>query len=123
MATRQEAFDKLLGDLDSVQGSQGTMIVSKTGEVIAANIGKGFSQDKISALASDAVNVVNKVTAELNYGTPETMVIESSRGKFATIAAEKAGAFLIVIGSEDMNVGMLKMTLQEAIESFDEEMK
>ncbi|MCI5119356.1 MAG: hypothetical protein D3913_15760, partial [Candidatus Electrothrix sp. LOE1_4_5] len=86
------------------------------------NISKGFSQDKISALVADAVTIVNRVTNELNYGVPETMVVESNRGKFALIHAEKAGAFIIAIGSETMNVGMLKMDLKDAIDSFDSEM-
>jgi predicted regulator of Ras-like GTPase activity (Roadblock/LC7/MglB family) len=50
------------------------------------------------------------------------MIVESNRGKFALIHAEKAGAFIIAIGSETMNVGMLKMDLKDAIDSFDSEM-
>jgi predicted regulator of Ras-like GTPase activity (Roadblock/LC7/MglB family) len=119
---RQEIFDRLLEKLGNAQGSDGCIIVTQAGEVVAANIGKGFSQDKIAALAADAVKIVNRVTSELNYGTPETMVVESSRGKFALIHAAKAGAFIVAIGSESMNVGMLKMDLQDAIDSFDEEM-
>ncbi len=119
---RQEIFDKLLDKLSNAQGSDGCIIVTKQGEVIAANISKGFSQDKISALVADAVNIVNRVTNELNYGIPETMIVESNRGKFALIHAEKAGAFIIAIGSENMNVGMLKMDLKDAIDSFDNEM-
>ena len=122
MATRQEVFDNLLNNLGSQQGADGCIIVSKAGEVVAAKISKGFSQDKIAALAADAVTIATKVITELNYGTPDTMVVESNRGKFAMIAAEKAGVFIIVIGSETMNVGMLKMGLQDAISSFDAEM-
>jgi predicted regulator of Ras-like GTPase activity (Roadblock/LC7/MglB family) len=119
---RQEIFDNLLDKLGTAQGSDGCIIVTKQGEVIAANISKGFSQDKISALVADAVTIVNRVTNELNYGVPETMIVESNRGKFALIHAEKAGAFIIAIGSETMNVGMLKMDLKDAIDSFDSEM-
>ena len=119
---RQDVFDTLLNKLGGAQGSDGCIIVSQQGEVIAASLGKGFSQDKISALAADAVTIANRVTSELNYGAPETMIVESSRGKFALIHAEKAGAFIIAIGSETMNVGMLKMDLQQAINSFDDEM-
>lgn len=121
--TRQDAFDKILNELAGAQGSDGGIIVTQQGEVIAAKIGKGFSQDKVAALAADAVAIANRVTSELNYGTPETMIVESSRGKFALIHAEKAGAFIIAIGSETMNVGMLKMNLNSAIDSFNDEMR
>jgi predicted regulator of Ras-like GTPase activity (Roadblock/LC7/MglB family) len=120
---RQDAFDLILSKLSGAQGSDGCIIVSQQGEVIAANISKGFSQDKIAALAADAVTIANRVTSELNYGVPETMIVESSRGKFALIHAQKAGAFIIAIGSETMNVGMLKMDLKDAIDSFDGEMR
>ena len=46
----------------------------------------------------------------------------SSSYKFALIHAEKAGAFIIAIGTETMNVGMLKMDLKDAISSFEGEM-
>lgn len=120
--TRQDIFDTLLDKLAGAQGSDGCIIVTQQGEVIAAKISKGFSQDKISALAADAVAIATRVTTELNYGNSDTMVVESSRGKFALIHAEKAGAFIIAIGSETMNVGMLKMDLKDAIDSFDREM-
>jgi predicted regulator of Ras-like GTPase activity (Roadblock/LC7/MglB family) len=120
--TRQGVFDNILDRLGGAQGSDGCIIVSQQGEVIAAKISKGFSQDKISALAADAVTIANRVTSELNYGSPQTMIVESSRGKFALMHAEKAGAFIIAIGSEAMNVGMLKMDLKDAIDSFDGEM-
>lgn len=122
MGSRQDIFDRLLDKLGNARGSDGCIIVSKKGEVIAANLSKGFSQDKISALASDAVTIANKVTTELNYGTPKTMMVESSKGQFALMNTHKAGVFIIAIGSESMNVGMLKMDLAEAIDSFDEEM-
>ena len=119
---KAEVFEKLLENLTEVQGLSGCMIMSEKGEVIATNMSKGLSDEKVGALASQAIATAIKVIKELNYGTPETMMIESSRGKFATIQAQKAGVFIIGVGDESMNVGMLKMSMSEAIEAYDAEM-
>jgi len=119
---RQEVLDGILAKLDDISGSKGCMIVTKEGEVIASRMGKEFAQDKVAALAADAVTVINKVIAECNFGKPDTMVIEGTGGKFATVAAEKGGSFIILLGDKSMNVGMAKMSLREAIDAFDEEM-
>jgi len=119
---RQEVFDSIMTKLDDISGSKGCMIVTRDGEIIASKLDKGFAQEKVAALSADAVGVVNKVIAECNFGKPDTMVIEGTGGKFATVAAEKGGTFIIILGDKSMNVGMAKMSLREAIDSFDEEM-
>ena len=119
---KAEIFEKLLEKLNEVQGLTGCMIMSEKGEVIATNMSKGLSDEKVGALASEAITTGMKVTKELGFGTPETMMIESSRGKFTTVQAEKAGVFIIGVGDESMNVGMLKMSMTEAMQSYDDEM-
>ena len=121
MATKSEAFERLLTKLNEVQGVEGSMIVTRGGEIIAVNIGKGYAADKIAALTSNALETVLKVVKELDHGVPRLATIESARGKFAIVNAEKANVFIIGVGNESANVGMFKMALDEALQSYYDE--
>jgi len=119
MAT-QKQIDAILQKLDSIEGSLGGTLIGKDGMVIATRLDKRYAGDKIAALASDAVDTANKVITEGQFGKPNTMLIEGSDGKMCIINAAKAGIFITIIGTRELNIGMARMALQEAIDSFDD---
>ncbi len=117
---KQEVFDKILDELTHLEGSNGAAIVGIDGMLIASKLDKKYAQDKIAALISHTVNTANKVITEAALGKPDAFTIEGTEGKIVLMHSEKAKVFIFVIGSKDMNLGMARMILDDAVEDFDE---
>jgi predicted regulator of Ras-like GTPase activity (Roadblock/LC7/MglB family) len=123
MATYQQVFEAIMGRLDDVQGSLGAMIVSRSGEVLGSKLDRAFAQDKIAAMGTDMISMCDKVTGECKFGRPDIMVIEGDNGKIAAVNAEHDLGYLFLLGKSDMNVGMAKIILQEAVDDYEKRMK
>lgn len=123
MASYQEVFETVMSRLSEVQGSLGAMIVSKSGEVLGSKLDRAFAQDKIAAMGSDMIAMCDKVTTECKFGDPDIMVIEGDNGKVACVNAEHGLGYIFLLGKADMNVGMAKIILQEAVDEYEKRMK
>ncbi len=119
MATQRQ-IDAILTKLDGIDGSYGGLLVDRSGMVIASRLDKRYAGDKIAALTSAAINTASRVVKEADFGTPETMLIEGSDGKMALIHAAKGGFFISLVGSKGLNIGMARMALHEAMDTFDD---
>ncbi len=119
MAGKQEVFDKILERLDDIQGALGCAIVSRDGTIVASRIDKKYSPDKIAALSSQVVTQLTEICNSLNFGDLDNMILEGDNGKLGLIKAEKGGFFIFLIGNTEMNIGMARMSLQEAVDTFD----
>ncbi len=120
---KQEMLDKILNELTRIEGSEGAAIVGIDGMVIASKLDKKFAQDKMAALISHTVMTANKVLTEAALGKPDSVIIEGTDGKVVLMASEKAKVFIFVIGTKDMNLGMARIILDDAIEDFDDAIK
>lgn len=119
MAGKQEIFDKILEKLDDIQGALGCAIVSRDGTIVASRIEKKYAPDKIAALSSQVTSQLTEICKSLNFGDLDNMILEGDNGKLGLIKAERGGFFILLIGTSDMNIGMARISLQEAIEAFD----
>ena len=93
-------------------------MVSDDGMIIASRLDKRFAADKVAALASNLIASLKKVITELNFGEPQTLLVEGDIGKVSITEAPGGGMFIMLVGSADMNLGMARMILQEAIEKI-----
>ena len=111
----QARIEEVLDSLRNVEGSFGGVLVADDGMIIASRLDKRFAADKVAALASDLVTALKRVITELQFGEPKTMLIEGELGKVTVIEAPGGGMFILLIGSTDMNLGMARMALHEAM--------
>ncbi len=118
MATEKQ-INAILEKLDHIEGSHGGTLMSADGMVIATRLDKKFAADKVGALSSDVVRIATKVVTEAQFGTLDNMIIEGTEGKLCLINASRGGFFITIIGDRSLNVGMARMSLQEAIAEFD----
>ena len=114
----QAKIEQVLDTLRDVEGSFGSVLVADDGMIIASRLDKRFAADKIAALASDLVTALKRVITELQFGEPKTLLVEGDQGKVSIIEAPGGGMFIMLIGSSDMNLGMARMALSEAMEQI-----
>ena len=116
--TKLSKIEQVLDTLRGVDGSYGSVLVSDDGMIIASRLDKRFAADKVSALASNLITSLKKVITELQFGEPKTLLVEGTDGKVSIIEAPGGGMFILLIGSKDMNLGMARIALKEAMDEM-----
>ena len=120
MATKQEAIDKILAELDGVDGSWGGALLSKDGMIIASRFDKRYADDKVAALVSSAIATTNKIIKEAVFGVLDTLLIEGTDGKLAIISSKTGRVFIALIGTRDLNIGLARISLEDAMEDLED---
>ena len=110
---------KVLENLSQLAGFEGGAIVSDEGLIIASRFAKKMPEEKEAALISETVRLAKRVTAEAGWGELDNMVIEGTNGKLV-LYKTKLG-FVAVFGSKDLNLGLARVTLDEASQELDKE--
>ncbi len=112
-------MEKVLEALAALSGFEGAAVVSDEGLILASKFVKKYAQDKVAALVSETLNLAKKVVKEADWGDLDNMLIESGKGSKMVIYKTDLG-FIVLIGSGDLNLGLARVTVDEAAETLDE---
>lgn len=104
--TKKEELEKLLVSLRDVGNIEGLSVVSKDGLIISSLLDERFDGETLGAMVATMGGAAETVVGELKMGTPERIVVESSKGKVIAVEAGK-NAILVVISSPNAPLGML----------------
>jgi len=110
---------------ESVEGLQGTVVVSLDGFVVAAHLPSGNGRRKgasgaadspqVAAMAASIIAISDKVLAQLARGTISRVLIDGSEGGIIVVPAG-AEAALAVMVSHDAKLGLVMLVLQRSAE-------
>ncbi len=114
---KDNLYEKILDELSGLAGFEGAAIVSDDGLIIASRFVKKYAQDKVAALIAETLRGAKRVTTEAGWGEPDNMVIEGDTGKLV-LYKTKFG-FVAVFGNRELNLGLARVTLDEAAEDLD----
>jgi len=108
-------LEKILVDLNAIDGVNGSIVTGKDGLVIAQRAPPDTDVDLASAMAA---TTGEKAVAELKQGEIEQAMIEGSAGKTLIIAGKNA--ILMVITSPDVNLGLIRIEMRRCIKEIEE---
>ena len=114
---KEKVYEKILDELSGLAGFEGAAIVSDDGLIIASRFVKKYAQDKVAALIAETLRGAKKVTTEAGWGEPDNMVIEGDSGKL--VLYKTRFGFVAVFGNKELNLGLARVTLDEAAEDLD----
>ena len=115
---REDLYGRVLDELSGLAGFEGAAIVSDDGLIIASRFVKKYAQDKVAALIAETLRGAKKVTTEAGWGEPDNMVIEGDSGKL--VLYKTRFGFVAVFGNKELNLGLARVSLDEAAEDLDE---
>ncbi len=113
-----EKFEKVLDKLSSLSGVEAAGIVSEDGLILAARAVRNIPEEKLAALLTDVVKVAEKVAKLANWGEIDNLIIEGDRGK-AVVYTTKYG-YVAIFGSNDLNLGLARVTAEEAVDILED---
>ena len=97
-----------LTELNKEVGVRGSVIVTRDGIVVAADVGGGLRQEAVAAMASSIILATEKAAKDVGLGSLRQFILTSAYGKMVFVDLERA--FLVVVA--DMTID-LDMTLLE----------
>jgi len=111
-------LEKILADLNGVEGVDGSLVAGKDGLIIAERAPEGTDVDLACAMASTIFGTGEKAAAELKQGEVEQAMIEGTAGKTLLIAGEEA--ILMSMTKADVNLGLVRIEMKRCIKEIEE---
>ena len=90
---------------DNVTGITGTAVASRDGLIVRADI-SGVNPDNLAAIAATWLALTQRMSREVGQGTLREAMTRSTGG-YVAVYAIGAGAVLVVIGDEGLDVARL----------------
>lgn len=119
MADIINMVDKILADTKKVGGIEASVVASRDGLLIAANIPSsiGARAETFAAMSATMLGAAETATTELGKGIPDRIIVESEHGKLiATGAGSKA--LLVVLTNPNAGLGLILVELEKAAEKI-----
>ncbi len=104
---------QVLADLNRTSGVVGSMLVGEDGIIIATDMNAADSDDAVGALAASITASVRKSLERLQHHDLDQITVEAEGGNLF-LSASKPG-ILVVKTEEDVNIGLVRLEIRNAI--------
>jgi len=111
-------LEKILSDLNGVEGVTGSLIAGKDGLLISQRAPEGIDVDLACAMASTLIGTGEKATKELKQGDVYQVMIEGSAGKILLISGKDA--ILLAMTEPNVNLGLVRIEMKRCIKDIEE---
>jgi predicted regulator of Ras-like GTPase activity (Roadblock/LC7/MglB family) len=106
-----------LDRITRVGGVWGALLVAADdGLVIADAVMEGLRAPAVAALAASLARQAGLVSGTAGVGTPRFLHLQGVAGMLAAMPVDD-GLLLVAIGSEDMNVGLVRLEMRRVVEA------
>jgi predicted regulator of Ras-like GTPase activity (Roadblock/LC7/MglB family) len=99
MATKEQELQKILGNFKSKNGAIGVAVVRRDGLMILCNLPSKVNSKAVAAMTAAIVGTGETVSREIDVGSMEQIVIESSKGKMIAVGAGPDAVFAAMMKS------------------------
>jgi len=103
---------KILKGLNEVVGIRGSMVVSRDGMVIASSLSRQLDEEKVAAMASNAVMSTHRALERKGISSFSRFTLVSSHGKLVFTAA--GSTYLVVVMDRNIDLGATDIELESA---------
>lgn len=104
-----------LDSLKSVSSIRGAAVVRRDGLLIASNMGEEINDDQVGAMTASIVGSGETASESLHMGGVDEVTVESNEGLLIATGAGDQG-ILAVLSDPDVNMGLVKVEIENAIE-------
>ena len=103
---------KILKGLNETIGIRGSMIVSEDGMVIASCLGRQLDEDKVAAMASNAVMGIRRALTGQGMPPFSRFTLTASHGKL--VFTDTGIAYLVVVMERNIDLGPTDIEIESA---------
>ncbi len=103
---------EVLLNLNKELGVKGSMVVTRDGVVVAAEIPPPLNSDQVAAIASNTIQRINASLRELGAQSFSRFLFNSTYGKM--IFSETGDAYLVVVLDKHINIDFTMLAVASA---------
>ncbi len=111
--------DKVLADLQKVDGIEACAVVSRDGLLVRGISQRGKFAKSIAVMSATMLGAAESATLEVGKGIPQRVIVESEQGRLIAVGIGPK-ALLVVIVDSDTGLGLILLELEEAVEKLKE---
>ena len=105
----------ILAKINQLPGVLGSALVAEDGIPIASDLAVAVRDEIVGAMVSTVGVSTMKSVGRLNQGKMQLVVVEAQNGKLFVAPTNKG--FLGVLTDDDVNIGLIRIELSEAVNS------
>ncbi|HNZ66036.1 MAG: roadblock/LC7 domain-containing protein [Planctomycetes bacterium] len=103
---------KVLKRLNREVGVKGSMVVSPDGLVVMSELGEGFNENVVAAMASSTINATKKALEYLGCHRFDRIILNSVHGRIVFVDIELA--CLLVLTDKNINIDFTLLEIDGA---------
>lgn len=108
----------ILRDLNRSVGIKGSMIVTRDGVVVAAELGEGLEEDRVAAIASVLIPSIRRSLERAEVGPFFKCVLTATEGKLVVVDA--GIAFLVVATDRSIRLDITMLDIDAAAQRIEQ---
>lgn len=117
MATKKEMLEKVLKDLEKIGDIDASVVVSRDGLLIAANISTEVNAETFAAMTATMLGAAETAVTELGKELPERVIAESEEAKIIVSGAGPKALFVVMTGPET-GLGLILVEMDDSAEKI-----
>jgi len=110
-------LEKLLVELNTLEGVKGSLIAGRDGLVMADKTPDATNSEGAAAMASKLIGSDEAAAGELNLGEITQATVEGTNGKILLIAGKNA--ILMALTEPKINLGLIRVKMQRYIKEIE----
>ncbi|MDP2766065.1 MAG: roadblock/LC7 domain-containing protein [Candidatus Methanoperedens sp.] len=114
-----DMVDKLLSDLKNTGGVEASIVASRDGLLIRANMPKEKFLYSLAAMSATMLGAAETATTLVEKGLPTRVIVESEYGRLIIVGAGTK-ALLIVLASTNTGLGLILLELEKSAKKLKE---
>ncbi len=117
---RQPHFNSILGIQNEIPGINGVLVTNNTQTILAQRWSETeLKIEQVTSLAQEVLTVIHNFSEESQLGKFSSMHQEGTFGQLYMLRWSQHDLFVILAGSNTMNIGMARAKLERILQSID----
>jgi hypothetical protein len=117
MATKKEMLEKVLKDMEKIGDIDASVVVSRDGLLIAADIPPDVNAEMFAAMSATTLGAAETAVSELGKELPERVITESKDAKIITCGAGPQALF-VVMTKPEAGLGLILVEMVKSVEKI-----
>lgn len=117
MSTKKEMLEKVLKDMENVGDIEASVVVSRDGLLMAADIPTEVNAETFAAMTATMLGAAETAVSELGKQLPDRVIAESDEAKIIVCGAGPKSLFVVMTGPET-GLGLILVEMDGAAEKI-----
>ncbi len=119
MILTEKELNAVLDSLNEIPGHRGWAILGRDGSVLESRFEDRNGEDYVRALVDNIFSACHEELLEATTGKAISYILETNEGKLLLMSARTGMFLVVVLGGEDLNLGLARVTMEAVVSALE----